>query len=182
MLGLAAAYAPYRYHGVSASLVKALKYQGVHLAAEPLVEGMLSCLEARAFDALVPVPLHRSRQRQRGFNQATLLCGRLDGALHLPVLEALRRDRATRAQSALPVRLRADNVKDAFSAVLPVEGLDILLVDDIRTTGGTCRSCALELLRAGARSVCLLTATVAAAYSSSEGNAEATAFLASSKP
>ena len=90
---LSAAYAPYRYHGISQRLIVQLKFGGIHLAAAPLAEGMLDCLDGRHFDCMVPVPLHKKRQRQRGFNQAALLCvhiGQYSGLQTLPALERSR--------------------------------------------------------------------------------------------
>lgn len=164
MAHISAAFSPYRYHGVAQKLVVALKFQGVHLAAEPLVRGMLDALDGRSFDGLVPIPLHEKRLRERGFDQARLLCDRIAAPLHAPVLPALVRTRNSKPQSRLSHAKRRNNVKDIFQAVLPVEGLILLLVDDVRTTGSTARSCAEALIRSGAREVCLLTATVAAAY------------------
>ncbi len=168
MAGIEAAFSPYRYHGPGAGLVKSLKFLGVFLAAAPLISGMLDCLDARAFEAMVPVPLHRRRERARGFNQAALLCKGISTATHVPVLMALERCKATKPQSELPHHRRKDNVKDSFRVIQDVADMRILLVDDVRTTGHTARACAMALLEAGARSVCLLTATVAASYSSSE--------------
>lgn len=172
---LSAAYAPYRYHGISQRLVVQLKFGGIRLAAEPLAEGMLDCLDGRHFDCMVPVPLHKKRQRQRGFNQAALLCQRMGQLGGLQTLPALERSRNTRRQSSLAHDKRQANVKDSFRAVLPVRDLSILLVDDVRTTGNTARACAKALLAAGAKDVCLLTAAVAAAYCQSSASPEANA-------
>ncbi len=161
---LAAAYAPYRYHGIVQRLVVQLKFNGVSLAATPLAEGMLDCLDGRHFDCMVPVPLHRTRLRQRGFNQSALLCGRISTESGLKTKNALERSRNTKRQSSLPHEKRQANVKDSFKVVLPVENLSILLVDDVRTSGNTARACAEALMKAGAKDVCLLTASVAAAY------------------
>ncbi|MHC1785610.1 MAG: ComF family protein [Christensenellales bacterium] len=166
MQGLDAAYGAFIYHGPAQALVSALKFQGVYLASEPLIQGMRDCLDGRPFDALVPVPLHRGRLRERGFNQARLLCEGISRGTGIPCLDALERLRRTKRQSSLPHGERQGNVKGSFRCVLPVRGLSILLVDDVRTTGSTARASASELKQAGAREVCLLTATVAAAYSS----------------
>jgi ComF family protein len=101
---------------------------------------------------LVPVPLHRSRLRARGFNQAALLAQELARRRGLPVaLRALVRRRQTRAQPGLDSTARRRNLADAFEVRLParVVGRSIVLVDDVLTTGATADACATALLRAG---------------------------------
>lgn len=110
-------------------------------------------------DLIVPVPLHLSRLRWRGFNQAQLLArpvSRLTGILVDP--HALDRVRATRAQVELRGRERLANVRGAFRVVdrRRVADRRILLVDDVYTTGATVNECAQVLQRAGARSVDVL--------------------------
>ena len=106
-------------------------------------------------DAIVPVPLHRSRHLSRTFNQAELLALQLGGALALPVRgRLLRRRRRTRAQSGLDAAARRRNVRGAFHAVLAdgalPAGCRIALVDDVLTTGTTLAECCRALRRAGA--------------------------------
>ena len=163
---LSSAYSAFRYHGPSQRLITRLKFHGVHLAATPLIEGMLDALDGSHFDALVPVPLHKRRLRERGFNQAELLADGIAQSRSVPVLNALKRMKHGRRQSSLPHNRRRENVKDAFIAVANVQGMKLLLVDDVRTTGSTARACAKELLEKGALEVSLLTAAVAPAYPS----------------
>lgn len=165
MRHISAAFSPYRYHGAAQRLVTALKFQGVYLAAKPLQDAMLGCLDGRGYDALVPVPLHKRRLRERGFNQAAVLAEEIAKAHQLPLLDALWRRGNSRRQSSLPHDKRQENVRDQFSARMPLKGKRILLVDDVRTTGSTADACAKALLEAGASEVCLLTACVAAVYS-----------------
>jgi len=112
-----------------------------------------------AFDAVVPVPLHWFRRIQRGFNQAALLAAQIGKQRNLPVLRAVRRVKATRTQTGLTNSKRRLNVAGAFRARRGrrVEGLRILLIDDVMTTGATGSACASALKRAGAKSVTLLT-------------------------
>ena len=110
-------------------------------------------------DILVPVPLHRYRQRERGFNQARQLAKHLE----LPVVNALVRTRNTSSQADLPASKRRANVRGAFVARADVEGLTIVLVDDVATTGATLNACAAVLLDAGAKQVRGLTAAKAVA-------------------
>ena len=105
---------------------------------------------------MVPVPLHRGRLRARGFNQARELAGRLG----VPMVEVLRRVRATPSQTDLPAAARHGNVRNAFALRRghSVEGLRIVLVDDVSTTGATIESCARVLRAAGAADVSAVTA------------------------
>ncbi|MDR0395854.1 MAG: double zinc ribbon domain-containing protein [Oscillospiraceae bacterium] len=152
--------APLEHKGAAARLVYALKYDHVKAAAEPLVSRMLDWLPD-GFDALTPVPLHHRRERSRGYNQARVLCEGLSRLSGLPVLDALRRTRVTRAQMSLSADRREGNVKDAFEAIEPCYGKRLILVDDVRTTGMTALACAEELYLAGAIDVRTLTATLA---------------------
>lgn len=120
---------------------------------------------------LVPVPLHSSRERERGFNQAELLAQGLGRGLArargvgAPRLEAgcLRRTRATAPQTGLSLRARQENVRGVFSVVRPerVRERVVVLVDDVMTTGATLSACALALKNAGAQ--CALGLTLARA-------------------
>ena len=152
------AYCPYPYAGIVKTLVRALKYNSVIPAANALADGMASSLPSGAYDVLVPVPLYRTRQRQRGFNQAEVLCQALSARTGIPVLDALTRVRHTHTQTHLTREGRAENVRDAFLAEQAVAELSVVLVDDVLTTGATAEDCARALREAGARNVVLLTA------------------------
>ena len=106
-------------------------------------------------DAIVPVPLHRSRQRQRGYNQAALLARELGHCLQLPVVEdAVVRSKATLPQVDLNARARRANVQDAFRCEgNSLSGNRVLLVDDVCTSGATLESACLALRGAGVSSV-----------------------------
>jgi ComF family protein len=137
-----------------------MKYGGMRPLAGPLGDYLARALPLdEAFDAVVPVPLHWFRRFQRGFNQAQLLARHIGKKRNLPVLRAVRRVRATRTQTGLTNTKRRQNVAGAFRARRGrrVEGLRLLLVDDVMTTGATASACASALKRAGAKSVTLLT-------------------------
>ena len=147
------------YDGALRAIVHALKYEGRRSLARPLAELM----KDRGADVLVgsdcvvPVPLHPSRVRARGFNQAFDLAR----YLAVPVWPILRRVRATPTQTGLPAAQRHRNVRDAFAlasrARLPA-GMTAVLVDDVSTTGATLEACARVLKAAGVREVRALTA------------------------
>src|SRR5262249_26218533 len=112
-------------------------------------------LEGAAF--VVPVPLHRSRLRRRGFNQA----GDLAKHLGLPICWALTRVRATATQADLPASQRHRNVRGAFATTRTasrLRGAVVVLVDDVSTTGATLEACARALKDAGVVEVRALTA------------------------
>jgi len=120
--------------------------------ADPRLQGI-------EFDALVPVPLHPRRLRERGFNQATILAEHLARTSKIPVREFLRRTRYTGTQTRLGRKGRRQNLRDAFSLRqdADVTDLNLLLVDDVLTTGSTLDACAAILLENGACSVRALT-------------------------
>jgi ComF family protein len=150
-----AALAPFRYADPLDGLVQRYKF-GADLAAGRVLAQLLGdALDgALAPDLLVPVPLHRTRLRERGFNQALDL-GRLLARRFALVLapRVLARTRATPAQSGLDARTRRRNVRRAFVASTDVRGKHVALLDDVVTTGATVRECAKALRRAGAASV-----------------------------
>lgn len=145
------------YDGVLREIVHALKYQGRTTLARPLARLIVErCGGVLAgADAVVPVPLHPSRRRERGFNQAELIAR----ALPLPCADVLERLRATPSQTDLPADKRRMNVRGAFGikrvkeqkmGTVPVSPV---LLDDVATTGATLSECARVLREAGAREV-----------------------------
>jgi ComF family protein len=158
--GFDAAYCFGFYEGPLRELIHLLKYDGMKPLAGPLTGYLWRALPLdEKFDAVVPMPLHWRRRFQRGFNQAAVLAKDVARRRKIPLLNAVRRVRATRSQTGLTNAKRRENVSGAFRARRgwPVEGLRILLVDDVMTTGATASACASVLKRAGAKSVTLLT-------------------------
>jgi ComF family protein len=153
-VGAVDVWAPLAYEGPARELVRALKYR----AAERLAAGMAAQVAAtapREFLAapLVPVPLHRSRLRRRGFNQAELLARELARRCGLPLADCLERRRPRAPQAG---RGRAERIGE-HDGVEPAEGSAVperaVLVDDVVTTGATVAACARALRAAGAREV-----------------------------
>jgi competence protein ComFC len=152
--GFESARAPLRYEGVGEEIVHALKYRGYTRVVERLAAPlMLEALDGeKLFDAVVPVPLHRSRLRKRGFNQAELLARGVAKGINAPVSDTLQVVRKTRDQVELSAAERRANVEGAYSARGGVRGR-VLLIDDVFTTGATVSACAETILRAGAEEV-----------------------------
>jgi ComF family protein len=151
-----AASAVWLEDGPARNLVHALKYGGWRVAAPVMAERMLVAAGAtlRALDVLVPVPLGRTRERERGHNQAALLAAALGRAAGLPVAAALRRRRETRSQTRLPPAERRRNVQGAFAATGPgLGGLRVALVDDVLTTGATLGAAATALAALGPETI-----------------------------
>lgn len=153
------------YEGVIRELIHQFKYSKHEFLVTPLAETLLESLGKgntlpRKIDKIVAVPLHWKKRVERGFNQAESLALRVGRHLGVEVSRGgLQRVRDTLSQSSLPYSLRKKNVRDAFKVKIPGEfrGKDILLVDDVLTTGLTASECARTLKAAGARSVYVLT-------------------------
>jgi ComF family protein len=114
----------------------------------------------KVIDRIVPVPLHRKKLRERGFNQAVILAREISKRFGIPLdFMSLRRDVFTPPQVGLGREERSANVHGAFSARHPerLAGQRILLVDDVYTTGSTLAECARVLIRAKAEAVMVLT-------------------------
>jgi ComF family protein len=110
------------------------------------------------FDLIVPMPLHWTRRWQRGFNQAHLLAREISRRWNAPIRGIVRRRRATQPQAGLTNAKRRSNVEGAFKIKpgVRLDGMRVLLVDDVLTTGATASACARVLKRAGARQVTVL--------------------------
>jgi ComF family protein len=141
------------YEGVVRDAIHALKFRGKRALARPLAELIGEQWPPLAGDvaALVPVPLGRPRERERGFNQAALLAERLAPRLGVAVRPRwLKRLRDTQPQSDLGASERQANVRGAFEARAEVAGRHVVVVDDVLTTGATVAECARALRAAGA--------------------------------
>ncbi len=159
------AVAVVRSRGVVREMIHRLKYNKELWLGRVLVSWMQEGLSDPRFadwtpDALVPVPLHPRRLREREYNQAAVLADHLSARSGLPVLSALARARYTTTQTRLDRKARRQNLRDAF---IPGKNADVtnrnlLLVDDVLTTGSTLDACAAVLMKAGAHSVRALTA------------------------
>ena len=141
------------YSGWIRRAIHLVKYESEPARVSSLADLMVPAARALAeFDALVPVPLHVSRHRRRGYNQAHLLARDLSSYLDRPLYECLRRTRSTGQQVGRTADDRRQNVAGAF-VVEPnssVSGRRLLLIDDVMTTGSTFNACADVLRASGA--------------------------------
>lgn len=164
-LYFAAARAAGIYDGTLRDAIHALKFRSGRALAAPLGSLMAACAAGARLPAaqlVIPVPLHRRRLRERGYNQSELLAAEVSDRLGLPVRsDVLLRRQTTEAQSALTLEERRANVRGAFIAARALDGQTVLLVDDVLSTGFTASECARVLRQAGAGQVIVLTAAIA---------------------
>lgn len=152
-----------RYEGLARELIQRFKYGRDQSLMRPLGDLMLPALSdprlhSQSFDAIVPVPLHPLREREREFNQAALLAKRVARHLELSVDSVLKRTRDTMHQAGFDRPHRLKNLEGAFEVRKPFpEGAKLLLLDDVTTTGATLNACAGVLMEAGAGEICAVT-------------------------
>ncbi|MBI3752936.1 MAG: ComF family protein [Deltaproteobacteria bacterium] len=148
------------YEGVLLEAIHMFKYSGKTSLAKPLGKLMADGFSNKGCDLVVPVPLHKTRLKERGFNQSLFLARELAAIHNLPVdYIHLKRIRATDPQINLKEKERVKNVRGAFAAADGKVFIDkhILLIDDVYTTGATIRECGRILKRAGAKGIDVLT-------------------------
>ncbi len=157
----AKAWAPFEHEGALARAIHRFKYEDRADLARPL--GVLMAAMSRAAlrempGVLVPLPLHEARYRTRGFDQAALLAKEIATVTGRPLqLDWLNRTRDTARQVGLSEELREANVRGAFVSGPAVKGADVVLIDDVLTTGASAREAVRVLASAGAHRISVLT-------------------------
>ncbi|MFA4854679.1 MAG: ComF family protein [Candidatus Omnitrophota bacterium] len=159
------AFSPCKYSGTIKKLIHEFKYSGSDYLGRDLGKIMNNFIRAydlpiEYMDFIIPVPLHNSRLRQREFNQAQILSEQVAGEFNKEVLaQVLIRNRMTKTQTGLDPQERWINVEESFCVTRPemVRERNLLLVDDVLTTGATSSQAAKSLKESGARNVFLLT-------------------------
>jgi ComF family protein len=160
--GLDGIWSAFWFDEAMQQLVHQLKYKGRRRIGEQLGQATFSQLAGDItwdrYDVVVPIPLYRSQQRERGFNQAAVLARVIGKETGLPIDEQLIvRYRRTRSQTGLTIAERQENVADCFRPVRSAESQNILLLDDVLTTGATASACAQSLKATGCAEVVVLT-------------------------
>ncbi len=145
--------APYIYQGFIQHLISGLKFNSQFINARLL--GQLLAEHIKTYnekpDLIIPVPLHKSRYKERGFNQAIEIARTVSKQLSIPLeLNLCDRIRDTGQQSRLPAKARRKNLKNAFKANRPLKQQYIAIIDDVMTTGTTTQELASCLKKAGA--------------------------------
>lgn len=150
------------YDGVYRNLFLGYKFSSIfangHIIAKELKEYYEEFDGLSEFDYIVPVPLSKKRLNERGYNQSELFADYISEALNVPVISALKRNKSGLPQSKLAGMERVENVRDAFEAICDLSGRNIIIVDDVFTTGNTLEQCAKALKQAGADKICGITA------------------------
>lgn len=147
------------YEGRLRELIHLFKYEPMERLGKPLGDFLRHGFPSEIqLDCLVPMPIHRRRLSERGFNQSAILASRLSKFSLLPVENVLIRHKDTPPMAGLTGKQRRANVAGAFQVpdAKRVLGKRILLIDDVLTTGASANACALTLKRAGASSVAIL--------------------------
>ena len=160
-------YAPFRYQDAVRSLIHTFKFDICDDAASILAAHMENALVDHDFDCMTPVPMSPKRLAMQGRNHAETLARQLSLETGIPLRLLMQRSSFHRKQSTLRGEKRQSNVAHAFSMAqdeagkpLRADGLRILLIDDVRTTGSTAAACAKVLKENGAASVSLCVAAV----------------------
>jgi ComF family protein len=153
---------PFKFEDVIREAIHQLKYRNLRTIAPCLAELLAHYLRSNPLpgEALVCVPLHPQRLKERGYNQSSLLARELGRRIDLPVIEdcLIRVKQAKPQVRALDAEERRRNVADAFICRdEKVSGKQIILIDDVCTSGATLESCAAALKKKGATSVWGLT-------------------------
>lgn len=158
------AVACYRSSGVVREILHRFKYQREYYLRHEMGAWLMEGLDdprivSRKFDLIVPVPLHWIRERRRQFNQANVLAEMVSKRTGVPLLNCLKRIRRTPTQTRFDRAERMENLLNAFKMRknMGVQGKQLVLIDDVFTTGSTVDECARVLKDAGAASIRVLT-------------------------
>ncbi len=161
----AAAWFFYEAHSPVSRLLYRLKYANHPETGEEMGRMMAQEMQADGFfdgiDAIIPVPLTRKRQRERGYNQSMEIARGVSGITGIPILkQVLVRTSFAESQTRKDRRGRHDNVESAFrlNKNIALQGKHLLIIDDVVTTGATITACGKQLMKAGEVKISVLTA------------------------
>ena len=159
------AFSPCIYEGVIKELIHEFKYKGKEHLYKPLSKIMIDFIKEyrlpiEYLDLIIPMPLHKTRLREREFNQAEALSKPIASEFNKTLASSLLiRHRLSRTQTELPTHKRFENVANSFSVTKNNDLINknLLIIDDVFTTGATSSEAALALKEAGANKVLILT-------------------------
>lgn len=149
-------YAPFLYQEEMRYLITGLKFGARHAHARLLGQLLVEQISqtARMPECIIPVPLHKARYRERGFNQAIEIARLVSSQTGIPLdLRSCRRRRDTPHQAGLTSKQRRRNIKNAFELAQPIAYRHVAILDDVLTTGSTAHEMALLLKRQGVERV-----------------------------
>ena len=157
------AYSACLYEGALKEFIHSFKYKGkttlTGIFAKLMIDYIKENPEIAGIDIITAVPLHKSRLRKREFNQSSLLADKIAVEFGIRVKDTLEKTGKTKYQNELPKAERLINLKGAFKVCVneDIKGKDVLLIDDVMTTGATLDECALTLISGGANRVICFT-------------------------
>lgn len=159
------ALANYNESDLLGNIIYSLKYNFLEEMYFPIQYLFMSAFEKLNiydYDYIIPIPLHKKRFAERGFNQAKTISKALSSVINLPILDALSRIKHTKQQARLNRKDRLTNVLDAFELNRKllseqIKDKSVIVVDDVFTTGSTMKECVSVLLSAGAKNVLAIT-------------------------
>jgi len=149
-------YAPFVHQGATRHLITSLKFSAHYKNARLLGSLLADYLQTNADlpELILPIPLHKSRYYQRGFNQSIEIAKTVAQKLAIPLdLHSCVRHRDTGHQAALSAEKRRHNMKNAFSMIKPITAQHVAIIDDVMTTGSTVHELASVLKKSGVKKV-----------------------------
>lgn len=152
-------YSPYKYEGLIRDIIKDYKYNNKPYYYKMLGELLYKHIKEIDidFDIISYVPLHKNKRRKRGYNQSELMAKYLEKKLNISCERLIERLLDTKAQNQLKREDRVKNLKNTFLAEKNLGNKNILIVDDVYTTGTTLNECSKSLLKVGVKNIYGLT-------------------------
>ena len=154
------ARSPFVYDGIIKRLIHSFKYDNAKFLFKPLAKYMANCYKENNMkaDVIVAIPLYKARFKKRGYNQAEKLAEEMSKIINLPLISALERIKDTPSQTNLDFKERQRNIEGAFIVKdKSFEGKNVLLIDDVYTSGATMKEASKVLKQNGAKDIYIIT-------------------------
>lgn len=154
------ARSPFMYDGIIKRLIHNFKYDNAKFLFKPLAKYMANCYKENNMkaDVIVAIPLYKARFKKRGYNQAEKLAEEMSKIINLPLISALERIKDTPSQTNLDFKERQRNIEGAFTVKdKSFEGKNVLLIDDVYTSGATMKEASKVLKQNGAKDIYIIT-------------------------